>query len=371
MPIEDEHSGNGTFLDHLKDLKLYFMQIDSNQEQKYNNFMLLSVYAQLTGAVQLRINSSNKLVKKWSSVRKLMKADAYKAASLAPRTSDVDFSGDAADNTLQVEADNSMSDDYMKALIDEVADAVEEVSKHCEANAPMVPVIAHPSAATALNQSMLEVLKQVQQRQAIDGRVTKEFAAICLATAAGQEVMSTVPLRWDNVAEAIEQVKDNNKMVEAQRLAVGAKMFSTSLSLELLFLWRLRLFTHICHSLGQQQFLDGEDGVTTLSSYWCPVLLDCAQQVKNMTDECVMNASKDGSSTPGPSMPSLPLDLFKVCSRSTCNFVDFMLEWSHIAFKLSMRFQQLDMKAYAQQKEEIRAKLIALPAKDLPEFLQR
>ena len=202
---ESEDGGNGIYLEHLTDLKKYFMIIDPNQKAKYDAFIIIGLYAQIVGCVTLRVAGTDKVVKKWSLVRMLRKADAYKAALLAPRPSDADFAGDDSKYErgfgMEVSGDEVMSENYVRELVQEVELAATEMEKYFASNRIGSPMLALASAATALNQTMLAVLTSLQHTQAAGKQITKEFAAMCLAGAAATEVSGLIPYDWDRVLE--------------------------------------------------------------------------------------------------------------------------------------------------------------------------
>ena len=202
---ESEDGGNGIYLEHLTDLKKYFMIIDPNQKAKYDAFIIIGLYAQIVGCVTLRVAGTDKVVKKWSLVRMLQKADAYKAALLAPRPSDADFAGDDSKDGrgfgMEVSGEEVMSESYVRELVQEVELAATEMEKYFASNRIGSPMLALASAATALNQTMLAVLTSLQHTQAAGKQITKEFAAMCLAGAAATEVSGLIPYDWDRVLE--------------------------------------------------------------------------------------------------------------------------------------------------------------------------
>ncbi|CAK0885098.1 unnamed protein product, partial [Prorocentrum cordatum] len=161
IPVESEAGGTGAFVEHLNDLFKYLVQIDPNQKDKYTGFMVLGLFAQLTGGVAVKSGGGLKYIKKWSAMRRPMKADAYKAAAL-------------------------------------------EMVKYFAKNNPAMPIVAHPSAATALNQAMLATLAHAQSGATAP---TRKDAAMCLASAAAGGVAEIIPAAWGTVLEAISIIR--------------------------------------------------------------------------------------------------------------------------------------------------------------------
>ena len=380
MPAEIEEGAldtneNQVFLEHLSDLVKYLQEIDAaaTQRQKIESFRIMALKAALDGVINVDFKTPAgievKKVSKWNTLRKMMNADVYRCALLTPRRSDVDFLPDeswepndgTSNNTGAGVAEESLplTPEQGRSRIEELKDTICAMLRYLQQNNPNHPPIAHMSAASALNNTMIAVLTKASS---IGGLFPDRRAAcMFLATSALQEVDHLMPESWNEVCNLTELLRKNASP------ASGCKLIATTDELDsllafgiselLVFLLRIRLAAHILSSLGLQQFMHSE-GLATVKSSYLPPLIHRA--VNTLSQQY---SPTDGSSTPNGG-------LFDAMLLSKKSFRDFMLVWMECTFDIHDHCVTFDGKAFAQRKHNIRDAVASLTCEAIPAALK-
>ena len=378
LPMEE--LGNvGDFLDHLADLEKYLLTIDPNQSAKYKKFIHLAIYAQLAGQVQVLIGGAGRVIKRWSIVRRLMKADAYKTALLRPRRSDTDFLNDSDDMMGLLAAgeatasQKTVTNERAKEIMAEYMQLAEEMCSFFRRNNQTMPVMAHPDAATSLNQTMLSVMQALQPAIGFSGASTSASgsepqapnAPMTLITTAACHTLDVMPTKWNNLCVALRSLLTEGKQDLLYENEAFSELVKLGVTEELLVMLRTRLVLHICMSLGHQQFLRQDGSNLKPFPFLSAFMVDIASKGCAAFTEHIQAMVNNASATP----PST-LEFFPTFERSGECFEKFLQSWMCEALAAESHIKEHCGKSFEQKKEQLSQSLSVMSLQEMKTYLE-
>jgi hypothetical protein len=290
-----------TFCLHLEDQMEYMSLLDERQRLKVAKFRLITLYAVATGKVRLQFGKQLKEVVGWHRLRLIFKSQVLKSAKLGPRPSDVDFdelnraTAEALDDDGLTELD-AAEDGPTNAEIDlsvcELSDSAKLLVTFLEQRGD-VPIFAQMPVATALNQTMLAMMKRSMPH---DGRLadalTASSALMFLAGAACEQVAFQIPPDADRVASLVSTVRLHHKE-EMVRNTPFEKLLAMRVSRESMLRQSQVMIWHVVNQLGRHQYAAQEGPVQVPRNYLVPL-------VQQLVDKLVADLSL-GQQTSGSS----------------------------------------------------------------------
>jgi hypothetical protein len=142
--------------------------IDARQADKITAFKCAAIVGTLQEGVVVTIRGSKKVVKSFSSLRKMWKAELYRYAKLVPRPSDVDAMELVLQNdgvTAQALEPERLSDFELSQNMMELADVATMLRGVLESNAALTsPIVSSMAAATTMNNVMMSFLSALGSR---------------------------------------------------------------------------------------------------------------------------------------------------------------------------------------------------------------
>ena len=225
-----------TFLDDVDSLVAYLRKIDKDN-QNLNGFVEVALFAVMHGSVTI-IDKAMKTttVDKWSTLRKLVKGQVYRAARLKPRASDVDFGGEEelpeSVGSYQ-EAAKVQTEEDIIAVLREFAPFAEHVCVYFEKNPLTMPLASHLTVTEVTSKVMLTMMPKMAETHAkplsadlIDAIVDLVMVALPaeFETALNETsiLLPKVTQKLDELAcyDKIAQLGVNSKVIAAMRLQV-------------------------------------------------------------------------------------------------------------------------------------------------------
>ena len=249
MMTDSGTDGQADFLTHLRCTMEYLYKVDNRQVEKIKSFTAIGLYAAVHGSVDLTIKGTKKTYGAWSTIRKLMKAEVYRAAQLRPRISDTDF----ADLDVDAKNDDGAADNDANTFNSKVHDAMPAANDLrnfvVDNRISDVPLPAQMFATSAVNSTMLAVFAAVSHKGGTMPSEQDAFAV--LLDAALTEVLRVIPLDWDIAAALLDNANDNYIAKEHEPFQM---LLSIGMTTAVLNGLRMSLACHILACLGLQHF---------------------------------------------------------------------------------------------------------------------